>query len=45
MAAVFAFLGMLLISMLVALLTALQQREEFYLVIGQCDFSGHVAAI
>jgi hypothetical protein len=27
-----------------ALLTALQQREEFYAIIGQCEFSKRVAA-
>ena len=28
-----------------ALLTALQQREEFYAMLGQCEFSECVAAV
>jgi hypothetical protein len=28
-----------------ALLTALQQREEFYTMVGQCEFSECVAAV
>ena len=28
-----------------ALLTALQQREEFYTIIAQCEFSERVAAV
>jgi hypothetical protein len=28
-----------------ALLTALQQREEFYAIIAQCEFSDRVAAV